>query len=89
MLSYSKIVYVHLDRLVYEDIDILIILRMAREHVDYSVHMPILSTYNNLKSLVIHNSSVVGHTEKHAVAIRDCALPVQAWLNIVGTNVLL
>ena len=39
-----KMVYVDLDWFVYEDTDILRMLRMAREHVYHSVHMPLLST---------------------------------------------
>ena len=76
LLSYSKTVYVHLDWFVYEDIDILRMLKIWTGNMFYhSVHMPILST-NNLKSLVTCNSCVskLGHTEERAVATRDCAL---------------
>ena len=41
-MSYSKMTYVHLDWLVYEDTDILIMLRIAREYVYHGVHMPLL-----------------------------------------------
>ena len=62
-------VYVYLDWFVYEDIDML---RMLRIHVYRSVHATF--EYNNLKSLVRHNRGVArrGYTEEHAVAARDC-----------------
>ena len=42
--------------------------------------------YNNLKSLVIHNSSVakLEYTGAHTIATRGCAPPVQACLKVIG-----
>ena len=43
--------------------------------------MPLTFEYNNLKSLLIHNSGVakLGHTEEHAVPTKDCALQMKLY----------